>query len=117
MISYSSKMWEIWFVLQLRPRRRAAVCLLSATEGEDKPLKYPTIFNSSDVAIISKMDMAEAAEFDLPAARRNIESVRPGMKMFEVSSKTGVGMENVVAFLRDQLSGSREEAEVNAHTA
>ncbi len=91
--------------------------LLSATEGEDKPLKYPTIFNSSDVAIITKMDLAEAAEFDVAAVRRNIEGVRPGMRIFEVSSKTGLGMENVVAFLCEQLSRSREEAEVNAHTA
>jgi len=75
--------------------------LLSATEGEDKPLKYPTIFNSSDVAILTKMDMAEAAEFDLEAARRNIESVRPGMRIFEVSSKTGLGMEEVLCFLRE----------------
>jgi hydrogenase nickel incorporation protein HypB len=78
--------------------------LLSATEGEDKPLKYPTIFNSSDVAIITKMDMADAAEFDLMAARRNIESVRPGMRVFEVSSKTGVGMDPVFEFLKVQLS-------------
>src|SRR5258707_14400845 len=62
--------------------------LLSATEGEDKPLKYPTIFNSSDVAIITKMDLAEAAEFDVAAARRNIESVRPWMQVFDVSAKT-----------------------------
>jgi hydrogenase nickel incorporation protein HypB len=82
--------------------------LLSATEGEDKPLKYPTIFNSSDVAIITKMDMAEAAEFDLAAARRNIESVRPGMRIFEVSAKTGSGMQQVFQFLRDQLARSRE---------
>jgi len=82
--------------------------LLSATEGEDKPLKYPTIFNSSDVAIITKMDMAEAAEFDLAAARRNIDSVRPGMRIFEVSSKTGLGMQAVFDFLRDQLAASRE---------
>jgi hydrogenase nickel incorporation protein HypB len=81
--------------------------LLSATEGEDKPLKYPTIFNSSDVVIISKMDMAEAAEFDLAVARRNIESVRPGMKIFEVSSKTGLGMEGILSFLRRQLGLSR----------
>ncbi len=78
--------------------------LRSATEGEDKPLKYPTIFNSSDVAIITKMDMADAAEFDLTAARRNIESVRPGMRVFEVSSKTGVGMDRVLEFLKVQLS-------------
>ena len=82
--------------------------LLSATEGEDKPLKYPTIFNSSDVAIITKMDMAEAADFDLAAARRNIESVRPGMQIFEVSAKTGSGMPEVFQFLRDQLARSRE---------
>jgi hydrogenase nickel incorporation protein HypB len=74
--------------------------LISVTEGEDKPLKYPTIFNSSDVAIITKMDMAEAAGFDLATARRNIESVRPGMQIFEVSSKTGLGMRSVLDFLR-----------------
>jgi hydrogenase nickel incorporation protein HypB len=84
--------------------------LLSATEGEDKPLKYPTIFNSSDAAIITKMDMAEAAEFDLAAARRNIESVRPGMQIFEVSSKTGAGMSEVFGFLRAQLARSRENS-------
>ena len=77
--------------------------LLSATEGEDKPLKYPTIFNSSDVAIITKMDLAEAAEFDLAAARRNIQGVRPGMRIFEVSSKTGFGMDELVTFLEAQL--------------
>jgi hydrogenase nickel incorporation protein HypB len=82
--------------------------LLSATEGEDKPLKYPNIFNSSDVAILTKMDMAAAAEFDLSVARRNIESVRPGMKIFEVSSKTGSGMEEVISFLCAQLEHSRQ---------
>jgi hydrogenase nickel incorporation protein HypB len=83
--------------------------LLSATEGEDKPLKYPTIFNSSDVAIITKMDLAEAADFDLAAARRNIESVRPGMQIFEVSAKSGSGMREVLQFLRDQLVQSRDD--------
>lgn len=73
--------------------------LLSASEGEDKPLKYPTIFNSSDVAVITKMDLAAATEFDLAAARHNIQSVRPGMQIFEVSSKTGLGMEEIGAFL------------------
>jgi hydrogenase nickel incorporation protein HypB len=82
--------------------------LLSATEGEDKPLKYPTIFNSSDVAIITKMDMAGAADFDLAVARHNIESVRPGMQILEVSSKSGLGMDRVLEVLRDQLDRSRE---------
>jgi hydrogenase nickel incorporation protein HypB len=87
--------------------------LLSATEGEDKPLKYPTIFNSSDAAIITKMDLAAAAEFDVAAARRNIEGVRPGMQIFEVSSKTGAGMDIVADFLRTQLARSREALAVS----
>ncbi len=86
--------------------------LLSATEGEDKPLKYPTIFNSSDAAVLTKMDLAEAAEFDVAAARRNIEGVRPGMRIFEVSSKTGMGMDDVVEFLVAQLSRTREPVAV-----
>jgi hydrogenase nickel incorporation protein HypB len=68
------------------------VVLLSATEGEDKPLKYPTIFNSADIAVITKIDLAEAAEFDRAAAHRHIQTVRPGMRVFELSSKTGTGM-------------------------
>jgi hydrogenase nickel incorporation protein HypB len=75
--------------------------LLSVTEGEDKPLKYPTIFNTADVAVITKMDIADAVEFDLDAARANIQSVRPGMKIFEVSSKTGAGMDDLIQFLTE----------------
>jgi len=66
--------------------------LMSVTEGEDKPLKYPTIFNSADVAVITKMDLAAAVEFDAAAARRSIESVRPGMAIVQVSAKSGAGM-------------------------
>ncbi len=73
--------------------------LLSVTEGEDKPLKYPTIFNTADVAVITKIDLAEAVEFDRAAAHRNIQSVRPGMKVFEVSAKTGAGMDELLRLL------------------
>ncbi|MGO9275758.1 MAG: hydrogenase nickel incorporation protein HypB [Terriglobia bacterium] len=66
--------------------------LISVTEGEDKPLKYPTIFNSADVAVITKMDLAAAAEFDSLAADRNIQAVRPGMRVLRVSAKTNEGM-------------------------
>jgi hydrogenase nickel incorporation protein HypB len=78
--------------------------LLSVTEGEDKPLKYPTIFNSADLAIITKIDLAEAVEFDRTAARSNIQSVRPGMPMLELSSKTSQGMEDWLAFLASQCA-------------
>ena len=63
--------------------------LLSVTEGEDKPLKYPTIFNTADVAVITKVDLAAAVEFDLDAALRNISAVRADMRTFSVSAKTG----------------------------
>ena len=55
--------------------------LLSVTEGEDKPLKYPTIFNTADLAVLTKMDLADAVEFDLAAADANIQRVRPGMPL------------------------------------
>src|SRR5208337_1452765 len=79
--------------------------LLSVTEGEDKPLKYPTIFNSADLAVVTKMDLAEAVEFDHETARANIQSVRPGMPMLELSAKTGLGMD---AWL--ELLASRRQA-------
>lgn len=73
--------------------------LFSVTEGEDKPLKYPTIFNTADVAIITKMDLSAAVEFDLEAAEKSIESVRPGMRVLKVSAKTGEGMDECMGFL------------------
>jgi len=75
------------------------VVLLSVTEGEDKPLKYPTIFNTSDLAVITKIDLSEAVEFDREAARANIQAVRPGMPVFEVSAKTGAGFDAWLSFL------------------
>jgi hydrogenase nickel incorporation protein HypB len=69
------------------------VVLMSVTEGEDKPLKYPTIFNGADIAVITKLDLAAAVEFDLPVARGNIQAVRPGIRTLLVSAKAGTGMD------------------------
>jgi hydrogenase nickel incorporation protein HypB len=76
--------------------------LMSVTEGEDKPLKYPTIFNSADVAVVTKIELAAAVEFDWEAARTSIESVRPGMEIFRLSAKTGEGMHTFLQFLEQQ---------------
>ena len=78
--------------------------LLSVTEGEDKPLKYPTIFNSADVAVITKIDLAAAVEFDERAANANIQAVRPGMQVFNVSARTNEGMDDCLQFLADALT-------------
>jgi hydrogenase nickel incorporation protein HypB len=75
------------------------VVLLSVTEGEDKPLKYPTIFNTADACIVTKADLAAAVEFDGAAARAHIQSVRPGMRVFEVSAKTGAGVDDLLRFV------------------
>ena len=81
--------------------------LLSVTEGEDKPLKYPTIFNSADVAVITKIDLAAAVEYDRLAADANIQAVRPGMQVFRLSAKTGEGIEAYLKFLEERLAEMR----------
>lgn len=83
------------------------VAMLSVTEGEDKPLKYPTMFNSADVAVITKLDLAEACEFDQAAARASIESVRPGMEVVEVSARRGTGMAAWYALLETRRAAWR----------
>jgi hydrogenase nickel incorporation protein HypB len=86
--------------------------LISVTEGEDKPLKYPTIFNSSDIAVISKVDLAAAVEFSWETAYNNIQAVRPGMPVFRVSAKTDEGMEKYLGLLTTRLAELRQVAAV-----
>ncbi|OLV19677.1 hydrogenase nickel incorporation protein HypB [Deinococcus marmoris] len=78
----------------------ARAVLISTTEGEDKPLKYPTMFNTADVVVITKMDIAAAVEFDLALCRENIDRARPNVKVIELSSKKGSGMEAWYDFVR-----------------
>jgi len=79
------------------------VVLLSVTEGEDKPLKYPTAFSRADIVVLTKIDIAEAVGFDREAALRNIRSTAPQAALFEISSRTGAGMEAWYAYLRDRV--------------
>jgi hydrogenase nickel incorporation protein HypB len=83
--------------------------LISVTEGEDKPLKYPTIFNSADVAVVTKMDLANAVEFDWDTAYGNIQAVRPGMQVMKLSAKTGAGMDEYLSFLTARLAEARQQ--------
>lgn len=77
------------------------VAMLSVTEGEDKPLKYPPLFHSADVVIVSKSDLAEAAEFDRETALANIVRVNPRARIFEVSAKKDRGMDEWCAYLKE----------------
>ena len=79
------------------------VALLSVAEGEDKPLKYPALFNTADVVVLTKLDLAAACDFDRAAALAAVEAVRPGVTVIETSTKTGAGLD---AWL-DELAARR----------
>ncbi|HEY1580558.1 MAG TPA: hydrogenase nickel incorporation protein HypB [Terracidiphilus sp.] len=83
------------------------VALLSVTEGEDKPLKYPTLFNSADVAIITKIDIAEPCGFDRATALKNTNEIRPGIRIFETSAKTGAGIAEWLQYLAEARKGTK----------
>ena len=86
------------------------VVLLSTTEGEDKPLKYPTIFNTSDLAVVTKVDLVAAVDFDRAAALRSLQDVRPGLPVLEVSAKTGEGFDRWIEFLKGSRARVRGES-------
>lgn len=83
------------------------VVLLSTTEGEDKPLKYPPMFHSAHVAIVTKMDLAVAAGFDRQQALDNLSRVSHHARVFELSAKTGEGMKAWLEYLADTLQRER----------
>jgi hydrogenase nickel incorporation protein HypB len=80
------------------------VVLISVTEGEDKSLKYPPIFNTADVVVVTKIDLADAVGFDRAALARNIEMVRPGIPVIEVSSRTGRGLREWMSLLAERAA-------------
>jgi hydrogenase nickel incorporation protein HypB len=75
------------------------IVLLASTEGENKPLKYPPIFHGARAVVISKTDLAEPAGFDIVRAREAISQVAPEAEIIEVSSRTGEGIDDWIAFL------------------
>jgi hydrogenase nickel incorporation protein HypB len=80
------------------------VVLVSVTEGEDKPLKYPRMFKTADLVVINKIDIAEAVGFDAEALHTNLEAVCPQATVFEVSARTGEGMPAFYAHLDRHLA-------------
>ncbi len=78
------------------------LALLSVTEGEDKPLKYPGLFDTCDLAAITKIDLAEACGFDRDAAVTNIRAVRPALTILETSARTGAGIEDWLTLLDER---------------
>ncbi len=87
------------------------VMLIATTEGEDKPLKYPTLISTCDVVVINKMDIADAVECDVALLEHNIHEVRPGVPIFKTSAKRGSGIVAWVAFLIDQFEAKKASAD------
>jgi hydrogenase nickel incorporation protein HypB len=80
------------------------VSLLSVTEGEDKPLKYPQMFRASEIMLINKIDLLPYVRFDVAKCREYAERIHPGIKIFEVSCYTGEGLEAWYAWLKEQVA-------------
>jgi hydrogenase nickel incorporation protein HypB len=78
------------------------VVVLSVTEGEDKPLKYPHMFRVADLLLINKTDLLPHLEFDLEACLRAARSINPGIAILELSARSGEGMEAWYAWLKEQ---------------
>jgi hydrogenase nickel incorporation protein HypB len=78
------------------------VVISSLPEGDDKPIKYPLIFVDADAVIINKMDLLPHVDFDIAAFRRSITGLNPRAEIFELSSKTGEGIEKWCSWILDQ---------------
>ncbi len=81
------------------------VVILSVTEGEDKPLKYPLMFRECDLALLNKIDLLPYLDYDARAAVDNIRQIHPGMPVHEISSKTEAGFAPWIQWIRDQVDG------------
>lgn len=94
----------------------AKIVLLSVTEGEDKPLKYPSIFHKSSLLILTKVDLLPYVPFDIEAAEANARQVNPNIEILRVSCATGEGMERWRHWIANRRSASREKAVVERVT-
>lgn len=83
------------------------ITLLSVTEGEDKPLKYPRIFKDAHAVIINKVDIAEVVGFDRERALASVRQVSPNARIFELSARTGEGVAGWLDYLREQRLAKR----------
>ena len=87
----------------------AKVVIISVTEGDDKPLKYPTMFAASDVCVINKIDLLPYVPFDLEKCKAAALQVNPRLKFCEVSAHTGEGMDSWYTWLRNRHQNHRKQ--------
>lgn len=83
------------------------IALLSVTEGDDKPFKYPGIFSNADVAVVTKADLLPHVSFDLEAVRRQVKTLRPDGSFLTLSVRSGEGMKGWFDLLESRLTSKR----------
>jgi len=81
----------------------AKVAVLSTTEGNDKPMKYPLVFRQSQAVLVNKIDLLAHTDFDLDVLRRDVHLINPELKIFEVSARTNEGFEPWCQWLAEQV--------------
>jgi hydrogenase nickel incorporation protein HypB len=86
------------------------IVVLSVTEGDDKPLKYPATFVRSDLVVINKTDLLPYVAFDIARARENAKRVHPGIDIIEVSCTTGKGIDEWLGWIEKRLDAVRKNA-------
>jgi hydrogenase nickel incorporation protein HypB len=91
---------------------RAKIVILSVTEGEDKPLKYPHMFRAADVMILNKIDLLPHVDFDMAGAIGNARKVNPGITILRLSARTGEGLDAWYDWLRREAAAVKEAAPV-----
>ena len=89
------------------------VVLISVTEGDDKPLKYPSMFRRSSVMVINKIDMLELCDFDMETVKKNALQINGDLKIFELSCRTGEGLDDWYEWLKSLVHETKENIAVN----
>ncbi len=86
------------------------VVISSLPEGDDKPIKYPIIFADADAVVINKLDLLPYVDFDIPSFQNSIRGLNPEVKFFQVSCKSGAGIEDWCAWLLQEMEDHRQKA-------
>nr|MBC8499764.1 hydrogenase accessory protein HypB [Candidatus Atribacteria bacterium] len=83
--------------------------MVSIPEGDDKPIKYPVMFRKASVVLINKIDLLAYTNFNIAKIKKDSLNINPNLKIFEISCKTGEGLDNWFDWLREQVRKKRDE--------
>ena len=87
----------------------AKVAILSVTEGEDKPLKYPDMFTAARIALLNKVDLAPHCDVDLDLYEANLRRMNPGIEIIRISARTGEGLDRWIGWLHSEALAKRQQ--------